>query len=673
MDQIILILLVGGSGISMLLFALDNYNGCHKYIAALAASLIYSYNYYLEHQVVWEVLSIWFAYAFLPLLFHFIRLEILSIKNGALNKRLLLLMALTIYLMLPGIQSAPGVVVISLIFLYILFTTVRLHVFSKQNIGFIFIFISLLTLTSWYFYFSYALRLLESTTRFVSSWTLDGDAKSNWLNLLRRFEQYYGYAYLLTGALKNYYDFTPLAFVIPIVAVSSLLGQKRQETLFWALVLVGSIILVAGPNGPMSPIFNFLWFALPISIGLNYLAPFFGFLNAFALSFLFGAGLTVIDEKLQVLCRGKNWASTAGLLLITFLAIGSPYNIWFPIRYAPLVSNPNLIGVDGFLPGFGPNGDIPSVISIPEYEYSLSQFFKNNLENDERILLLPIQQYWIVTKAYAGVPLFTYIGARGSNTIYGSVIHIFQPIETSNYYKLLPLNGIKEIDAHFVEKLINALRFMRIRYIVLIRDWSPVYATSYQYNITRMELILNSTHSLIPVKSFGPRLVYRLNGTLPPKIFATIVPSKSNESTIYEFPDEIPPISNQPSVTFKLVGPSRYIVHIENATGPFLLFFSESFDDSWQLQLKTADNFTIQHVLVFGYANGWIINKTGSFQVEISYAPQPLYSLSYYANLIVWILSLLVLLQSGLLYINPILNKMCTYLRKYLLSFTYKE
>jgi len=102
--------------------------------------------------------------------------------------------------------------------------------------------------------------------------------------------------------------------------------------------------------------------------------------------------------------------------------------------------------------------------------------------------------------------------------------------------------------------------------------------------------------------------------------------------------------ANSPTIIFERVNPTKYKLHIINATDPYLLVFSESFHKNWQIFLSKDNNkisssvslnnigegyhhnqfidrnmletFNLKqvsggkHVLVNGYANGWLIEST---------------------------------------------------------------
>lgn len=93
--------------------------------------------------------------------------------------------------------------------------------------------------------------------------------------------------------------------------------------------------------------------------------------------------------------------------------------------------------------------------------------------------------------------------------------------------------------------------------------------------------------------------------------------------TLYSFKEN----ANQNlELTYEKVSSAKYIVHIKNASNSFILVFSELFDPNWQ---ATYTDRTVlgDHYLVNTYANGWWVNRGGSFDIEIEFAPQRLLEL----------------------------------------------
>lgn len=71
-----------------------------------------------------------------------------------------------------------------------------------------------------------------------------------------------------------------------------------------------------------------------------------------------------------------------------------------------------------------------------------------------------------------------------------------------------------------------------------------------------------------------------------------------------------------PQITFKEINWSSYEVDIKDASEPFPLVFSDSFDNGWESSIKS------KHFVANGFANGWYINQKGDFSIKIEYKNQ---------------------------------------------------
>jgi len=85
--------------------------------------------------------------------------------------------------------------------------------------------------------------------------------------------------------------------------------------------------------------------------------------------------------------------------------------------------------------------------------------------------------------------------------------------------------------------------------------------------------------------------------------------------------------SNQtgtPSITYEKINPTKYTVHV-NASNPFFLVFSESYDKDWIATIEGRQVSNEYHFTANGFANGWYINKTGEYTVTLEFWPQKLF------------------------------------------------
>jgi len=97
----------------------------------------------------------------------------------------------------------------------------------------------------------------------------------------------------------------------------------------------------------------------------------------------------------------------------------------------------------------------------------------------------------------------------------------------------------------------------------------------------------------------------------------------SNENVFFESQN----LSGRvPSLTFDKVDPGSYAIHVSNATSSFFLLFDEMYDDSWFASANSQPNTGFLHFQGNGFQNAWLIDKTGSYDIEIRYTPQALFN-----------------------------------------------
>jgi arabinofuranan 3-O-arabinosyltransferase len=104
-----------------------------------------------------------------------------------------------------------------------------------------------------------------------------------------------------------------------------------------------------------------------------------------------------------------------------------------------------------------------------------------------------------------------------------------------------------------------------------------------------------------------------------------------------------------PSVTYERVSPNEFRARVTGATEPFLLALTESHDPGWRVESPGRDASELEHVRVNGYANGWLVPWTGSYEVRLFYEPERYARLARRTSLALLPLGLLVLLARRLL------------------------
>jgi len=80
--------------------------------------------------------------------------------------------------------------------------------------------------------------------------------------------------------------------------------------------------------------------------------------------------------------------------------------------------------------------------------------------------------------------------------------------------------------------------------------------------------------------------------------------------------------SSAPNFAFQQVDPTKYIVHV-TAFEPYFLVLSTGFDSHWMAYIDGKE--VNSHLKANGYANAWLVNKTGSYDIVLKYEIQDYY------------------------------------------------
>lgn len=84
-------------------------------------------------------------------------------------------------------------------------------------------------------------------------------------------------------------------------------------------------------------------------------------------------------------------------------------------------------------------------------------------------------------------------------------------------------------------------------------------------------------------------------------------------------------ISNSlPRMNFKKIDNTKYILNLVNVTKPYVLVLSELFDPNWKIFIPNGQEVKTTHFVANAYANGWEIEKSGTYQLVLKFVPQDL-------------------------------------------------
>ena len=78
-----------------------------------------------------------------------------------------------------------------------------------------------------------------------------------------------------------------------------------------------------------------------------------------------------------------------------------------------------------------------------------------------------------------------------------------------------------------------------------------------------------------------------------------------------------------PTIDFKQIDASEYRVHVKEAKEPFILVLSQLFDPAWKIYID-GNQIRKEHFLANTYANGWVVDKIGDYNLTLKFTPQDL-------------------------------------------------
>ncbi len=112
-------------------------------------------------------------------------------------------------------------------------------------------------------------------------------------------------------------------------------------------------------------------------------------------------------------------------------------------------------------------------------------------------------------------------------------------------------------------------------------------------------------------------------------------------------------MKDTPEVELVKINPTKYRITVKNATKPFVLIFSEAYNQGWKLRYMNRVISKASHKVVNGYANSWIVvpNEVGAkrdFELIIEFWPQKL----FYIGLLISGFSLILTLSFLIKYAN---------------------
>lgn len=603
---------------------------------------------------IWDrgmaVSSFIFFYSLAPLiLFLFIK--------GVTNKQFFiipLISIITVFFSTAFSSPAEPFLIFVLPFLYTIFLTIQKDSVYYLKIYPIFYFLLLFLLwilvSSWWIYpwisFSGVEYFGQSDINQFSLNTLKANSQDYSLdNILRLIHGGYLYRSHAYGEIYESFLFSLISWLVPFFMILGLLKMKKGLTKFYlAVALILFVYLAKGSSKPFSEIFIWMFLNIP---------PMQIFRNSFE---KIGLVLPIIYAPLV----------SYGIFYISKLPKKTEYNnlifvfllFLLAIFHWPLLSG-NIINFK--------NRDIR--VEVPNAYKNSNSFIG---EGNHVILSVPVMggasglykwQYGF-KGLEPGPYLFNYpllSVINYADTVYGQVLialsngYTDDLISVAQYLSADIIAFRKDTDVNAFGYNLNAKE--RFEKIIARSNLQKIF-DSEEISLWKMSednivpvvytpkslVVINNTKELI-AKINSKELDFRSEAFICIDIEKCFPNFKDTDLSIakeYKIPEEIKLIK---------VNPSHYKINVKNSSGEFLLVFNNNFNKGWEVLDEGNNSMASKHILVNGYSNGFIINKSGSFELNLTFRPQVGLDLSYSISKYSFLAEVLLLLIS-LIYIN---------------------
>ncbi|MDO8638252.1 MAG: hypothetical protein Q7R43_01660 [Candidatus Daviesbacteria bacterium] len=80
-------------------------------------------------------------------------------------------------------------------------------------------------------------------------------------------------------------------------------------------------------------------------------------------------------------------------------------------------------------------------------------------------------------------------------------------------------------------------------------------------------------------------------------------------------------VNNNLQISYKKIDLTKYLVHVKNANEPFVLVFSELFNNDWKAFHNNGQSLD-KHFRANLYANGWLVDRKGDFDIRVEFPSQ---------------------------------------------------
>lgn len=397
------------------------------------------------------------------------------------------------------------------------------------------------------------------------------------------------------GKENDWYDFyhNPLVYLISILVLFiAVLGfiklkdNKSRKYLF-GLSVIG-LFISKGTSFPLGYTFYyFIFAALPLTSALRNSYEKFGLVWVLPYSILFAYGVHWLFNRI----RNKLKFHILGLILLLSLGV-LVYPMW--------------------------NGDIfPAKhrVVVPAYYKEANDFL--NLQNTKRVFHIPF-----TTEVEKISYDWGYVGEDPSENTFDA-----EPLTSPNAplydktYKLLP----KFLDREYFS---NILGLLGAQFIILHKD--NIYP---KIDLEKKQKQIELWKGIKKAQTFDKLALYSLDSKMiKPRVYVSgnisrinsleeawnqVASMEWNNNSVFILQDIGVDLKNNlaPQISYTKFSNTSYKVSIKESNKPYILVLNNTYDGLWKARI---DNQLVgKHFIVNGFANGWLIEKMGDYDIEL--------------------------------------------------------
>lgn len=442
------------------------------------------------------------------------------------------------------------------------------------------------------------------------------------------------------GSIYKSPPFLLISWLIPLLAIYGLFKIKKGFVRnFFILNFFLLLFLVKGTSPPLGGLF--LWLFSHITILQIYRNPLekIGMLLPTIYAPLFGLGLAYISGKINILWIKRAFFISAVLGLVVLC--------WPMLTGAVINFDKRDIRVEVPASFREANQAIPTgnhiIFSLPQvgasgrYKWSYGY---SGVDVSEYLFSYPI-----ITKTYDGKSLFGQLLAEvstGELTNLEKIMQFFSAdILAFRKDTNLSAFGYKEDVFDRSEKMITEAKLVKLFDSNEVSLWSlpeeKIVPVVYAPSVVKFGDSPKELFNLLEYNQYDPMLM----------IFICVNKDNCHPNLSTSQISEIR-IDNIPeTIEVNKISPVEYRIRVVNSKGRFILVFNNSYHPGWSASINDKPLSQENHIVANGYANGFIIDKLGNFDISLQFMPEKSIKNASNISLISVIIGVLIIILSN--------------------------